>query len=232
MLELRSISKTFQTDGWTVSALSNVSMLLRQNEYVRLQGPNGSGKTTILSIIAGRYNPDEGSVWYRDQEITTIPEHGRHFAGRIFQDAREASCDELTILESLCLAQIGNKPSAFRIAVSHSRRAAAVMALEQAGFSHLRDRLDAPLRYLSGGERQVINVLCLRLRTPEAKLILADEPSNHLDPRNAERVLTLLAELATARTVVLVSHQRELEPGVQRIVSLDEGRIIDDRRVQ
>lgn len=229
MLELRDISKVFAANGYAVPALSSVSATVHDREYIRLEGPNGSGKTTLLNVIAGFCQPDTGCVLFGGQDITDTPEHRRCFIGRVFQDAREASCDHLTVLQTLCLAQIGSRPSIHHMAVTSSRKDRALLALSEAGFAHLRERLHEPLIRLSGGERQVINVLFLKLREPPAALVLADEPTNHLDPDNAMKVLDLLTELATRSAVILVSHEERMERGIGRVWRLEKGQLVDDR---
>jgi len=100
--------------------------------------------------------------------------------------------------------------------------------LKNACLNSLIDRINEPLENLSGGERQVINVLFLNLRRPMPRLILADEPTNHLDPENANHVRNLLSNLSNYCSIILVSHEKEIAPGVKKIITMEKGRFIND----
>jgi putative ABC transport system ATP-binding protein len=231
MLELRKVRRLFRNHGSVVVGLGEVSLVIDDGDYVRIEGPNGSGKTTLLNLISGSDYPDSGQVLLDGTDITRLPVFERRFLARLFQNASDGSCDDLTILESLSLAQIGRSPSFLRGAINRQRQEAVLSIIKSAGMNDLAGRLDCPLRYLSGGERQVVNLLFLQLQIPMPRFILADEPTNHLDPDNALRVLELLARLSKTSSVLLVSHDEQLEVGLTRIVRLDRGRVIRDERV-
>jgi putative ABC transport system ATP-binding protein len=228
MIELINVSKSFCTNGYSIVALDNISVKIEDNDYVQVRGPNGSGKTTLLNVISGAEIPDKGKVFFEGKEITYLQEYRRNFISRIFQDSRYASCDHISILHTLCLAQFDQRPSFWRKAINDNRREMVFSVLKNACLNSLIDRINEPLENLSGGERQVINVLFLNLRRPMPRLILADEPTNHLDPENANHVRNLLSNLSNYCSIILVSHEKEIAPGVKKIITMEKGRFIND----
>ena len=221
MLCLKNISKQYRTGELIQQALNNVSLRLRDNEFVSILGPSGSGKTTLLNIIGGLDRYDSGELIisgistkdYKDRDWDT---YRNHTIGFVFQSYN--LIPHQTILTNVELAlTIGG--------VSRSeRRDRAKKALEEVG---LGDQLHKRPNQLSGGQMQ--RVAIARALVNEPRILLADEPTGALDSETSVQIMELLKTVAKKRLVVMVTHNSELaEAYSTRIVKLRDGQIIED----
>jgi ABC-2 type transport system ATP-binding protein len=198
VLEVRDLAKKF---GERV-ALRDVSLDARRGELVAIIGPNGAGKTTLLSILAGVQRADSGSISKGSGEIGWVPQ-------------QPALYSKLTVAENLRL---------FARLEGHADPEEAVeRMLEQTG---LRDRADDQLSTLSGGNRQRVNIAIGLLSEPE--VLLLDEPSTALDPRQRERLWEFILALTARGTTVLFSTHviQEAERYGTQVVVLADGELI------
>jgi ABC-2 type transport system ATP-binding protein len=180
-------------------ALRRVSLSADRGELVAVIGPNGAGKTTLLSILAGIQTPDEGSVSRAPREIGWVPQ-------------QPALYSKLTVRENLDLFA--------RLEGVADPEATVAQMLE---FAALEDRADDQVGELSGGNRQRVNVAIGLLAEPD--VLLLDEPSAALDPRQRERLWEFILRLAEHGTTVLYSthNVQEAERHAQRVVVLADG---------
>jgi ABC-2 type transport system ATP-binding protein len=198
LIETRSVSKRYG-DRW---ALKNVSMAAGRGEIVSIIGPNGAGKTTLLSITAGIQNPDEGEVSQPSGELGWVPQQAAVYG-------------KLTVAENLRLfARLEKRPDV---------EAVVGRMLRQTG---LEDRADDQVSTLSGGNRQRVNIAIGLLSEPE--VLLLDEPSASLDPRQRERLWEFLRALAEQGTAIIFSTHNvaEAERNASRVVVLADGELI------
>lgn len=221
MLQLERISKQYQTGGLIQKALDEVSLCLRDSEFVAILGPSGSGKTTLLNIIGGLDRYDTGDLiingistrQFYDREWDS---YRNHTIGFVFQSYN--LIPHQTILAnvelSLTIAGVGAK----------ERKDRAAKALEQVG---LGDQIHKKPNQLSGGQMQRVAIARALVNDPD--VLLADEPTGALDTDTGIQVMELLKEVAKDRLVVMVTHNPELaQQYADRIVRLRDGHITDD----
>jgi putative tryptophan/tyrosine transport system ATP-binding protein len=210
-------------------ALDGVDLELVRGSFTVVLGTNGSGKSSLLSAIAGSLLPTEGRVVLERQEITHWPEQRRaHLIGRVFQHPLTGTASDLTIAENLVLA--GRRGAGRRLhrALSGTRRRAVLEQVARLGMG-LEDRLDTPMGLLSGGQRQALTVLMATLVRPS--LLLLDEHTAALDPRSAELVARLTRDIVDAGglTTLMVTHS--LTQATQfgdRVLVMHRGRVVHD----
>lgn len=220
MVRLEGICRRYQVGQSEVYALRDVDLQVDRGEFVVVLGPSGSGKSTLLNIIAALDTPSAGRAVVAGREITGMS-RGQLFGFRrdvvsfVFQTFN--LFPTLTALENVqCGAEIADSPRPAR------RRAAEV--LDRVG---LAARLDHYPSELSGGEQQ--RVAIARALATGNPLLVADEPTGDLDFRTGVQILQLLREQAEAdRTVIVVTHNREISRAVDRVVELSSGRVTGD----
>lgn len=221
MLQIKNISKTYKTGELIQNALNDMSLNLRDNEFVSILGPSGSGKTTLLNIIGGLDKYDSGDMVingistkeYKDRDWDT---YRNHTIGFVFQSYN--LIPHQSILSNVEIAlTIGGKSGA-------ERRERAKKALEAVG---LGDQLHKKPNQMSGGQMQ--RVAIARALVNDPAILLADEPTGALDTETGIQVMELLKEVAKDRLVVMVTHNPEIaEKYSTRIVKLRDGKIVDD----
>ena len=221
MLQIKNISKTYVTGELVQTALNDVSLTLRDNEFVAVLGHSGSGKTTLLNMIGGLDRYDSGDLIingistkkYRDRDWDS---YRNHTIGFVFQSYNLIPHQSVLANVELALTISGIGRA--------ERRRRAKEALEKVG---LGDQLHKRPNQLSGGQMQ--RVAIARALVNDPKVLLADEPTGALDTDTSVQVMELLKEVASDRLVVMVTHNPELaETYATRIVRLKDGRITDD----
>ena len=221
MLQIKGISKRFVTGELTQIALDEVSLNLRDNEFVAILGPSGSGKTTLLNVIGGLDRYDSGDMIvngittneYTDRDWDS---YRNHTIGFVFQSYNLIPHQSILSNVELALTISGVRYS--------ERRRRAKRALEQVG---LGDQLHKRPGQMSGGQMQRVAIARALVNDPE--ILLADEPTGALDTETSEQVMKLLSEVAKSRLVVMVTHNSELaERYATRTVHLKDGVITDD----
>jgi ABC-2 type transport system ATP-binding protein len=200
LIEARSVSKRY---GERL-ALKDISLRAERGEVVAIIGPNGAGKTTLLSIVAGIQQPDDGSVEHTGGDVGWVPQQAAVYG-------------KLTVAENLRLFARLEKRSDVEGTVERM--------LRQTG---LEDRAHDQVSTLSGGNRQRVNIAVGLLSEPE--VLLLDEPSSSLDPRQRERLWEFLRGLADAGTAILFSTHNvaEADRNAQRVLVLADGELLFD----
>ncbi len=221
MLQIKNVYKQYKTGSLVQKALDDVSLNLRDNEFVAILGPSGSGKTTLLNIIGGLDRYDKGDLIingvstkkYKDRDWDS---YRNHTIGFVFQSYN--LIPHQTILANVELAlTISGVPRS-------KRREKAVKALEQVG---LANQMHKKPNQLSGGQMQRVAIARALVNDPD--IVLADEPTGALDSDTSVQVMDLLKEVAKDRLVVMVTHNPELaERYATRIVNLRDGKIRSD----
>lgn len=221
MLQIKNISKEYRTGDLVQRALDDVSINLRDNEFVAILGPSGSGKTTLLNIIGGLDIYDSGDLVinnistqkYKDRDWDS---YRNHTIGFVFQSYNLIPHQTVLANVELALTISG---------VSRSeRKRRAKEALERVG---LGDQLHKKPNQMSGGQMQRVAIARALINDPD--ILLADEPTGALDTETSLQVMELLKEVARDRLVVMVTHNPELaEEYATRIVNLKDGRITGD----
>ncbi len=213
-IELRGVTKRYETGGHTVEALKGVDLAVDAGEFLSIIGPSGSGKSTMLNLLGLLDAPTEGEVWldgidatrFSDSEATTAR---REHIGFIFQDFY--LIPTLTALENVTV------PTVFSPGGPARDRAAAL--LENVG---LADRLHHAPNELSGGQKQ--RVAIARSLINEPNVVLADEPTGNLDREIGERILETLREITgQGVTVIAVTHDEQVNEYADRVFALLDG---------
>ena len=221
MLQIQHICKEYRTGNLVQKALDDVSLNLRDNEFVAILGPSGSGKTTLLNIIGGLDRYDSGDLIingistkkYKDRDWDS---YRNHTIGFVFQSYNLIS--HQTVLSNvelaLTISGIGKE----------ERRKRAIDALKKVG---LGEQLHKKPSQMSGGQMQRVAIARALVNDPD--ILLADEPTGALDSDTSIQVMDLLKEVAKDRLVVMVTHNPELaEEYATRIVNLRDGKIRSD----
>lgn len=221
MLQVKNISKKYITGDLTQIAVNDVSLNLRDNEFVAVLGPSGSGKTTLLNIIGGLDRYDSGDIIingistkkYKDRDWDS---YRNHTIGFIFQSYNLIPHQSILANVELALTISGIS--------KNERRKRAVEALEKVG---LADHLHKRPNQMSGGQMQRVAIARALVNDPE--ILLADEPTGALDSETSVQVMELIKEIAKDRLVIMVTHNNELaKEYANRIVKLRDGKVIDD----
>lgn len=221
MLQLINICKSYTTADFTQTALDNVSVSFRDNEFVAILGPSGSGKTTLLNIVGGLDHYDSGNLiidgisteQYKDKDWDA---YRNNRIGFVFQSYN--LIPHQTVLANVELALTLSGVSR---AERHDR---AVAALQKVG---LGDHINKKPSQLSGGQMQRVAIARALINDPE--ILLADEPTGALDSKTSVQIMDLLTEIANDRLVIMVTHNPELaEEYATRIVNLADGVVRSD----
>lgn len=225
ILEAKGITKVFGSGDTEIEVLKGVDMQLRPGELTLLMGPSGSGKTTLLSILGCILSPTKGELVINGQSTKGRNAEGlanlrRTEVGFVFQSYN--LFPTLTARENVMLALDvrGSRGDAVKQAEG---------ALRAVGLGH---RLDAYPKKLSGGEKQ--RVAIARALAGSPAVILADEPTAALDSENGAAVMALLSEVAKdpSRAVLAVTHDHRTLAYADRIIKIEDGRIVDQRRTE
>jgi putative ABC transport system ATP-binding protein len=219
-IQLRKVRKRFETSAGAFTALDDIDLGVKRGEFLAVVGKSGSGKSTLLNMLAGIDRPTSGEVLVADTPVHTLTQdqlaawRGKS-VGVVFQFFQ--LLPTLTALENVML------PMDFSNTVaSKDRTTKAIKLLERVGVTEQAHKLPSSL---SGGQQQ--RVAIARALANDPPLLLADEPTGNLDSRTAEQVLNLFADLAASgKTVVMVTHERDVSAWVSRTVTLADGRVI------
>ncbi len=223
LILLAGVIKRFATAAGDFEALRGVDLTVDHGEFVAVVGKSGSGKSTLLNMIAGIDRPSEGSIKVHGSSLGQLSEaqlarwRGLNL-GVVFQFFQ--LMPTLTALENVQL------PMDFAGRGSGSAaKARARELLDRMGLAQQADKLPAAL---SGGEQQ--RVAIARALANDPPLVVADEPTGNLDSATADQVFHLFEELvASGKTIVFVTHDRDLARRASRVLEIADGRIISDR---
>ena len=214
---MRNARRTYYL-GEPVHALDGVSLSLPEGSFTAVMGPSGSGKSTLMNLLGCLDTPDEGVVEIDGRPVTELSGAQRARLrgteiGFIFQP--------FNLMPRLSAAENATLPMVFNTDVEMGRRERAEQLLERVG---LGDRLDHDPTELSGGQRQ--RVAIARALVNEPSLVLADEPTGNLDTDTGAEIMDLFEELhAEGRTILMVTHERQIAEHAEQIVHLVDGRI-------
>lgn len=207
-----------------IHAVDGVTLNIRSGEFVALLGASGSGKSSLLNLIAGLDSPTSGSVVTGDRDLAglsrqELAQYRRHTVGMVFQSFN--LIPSMTVLENVEL------PLRFAEVERSKRAALATAALERVGLS---GRLSHRPIELSGGEQQRVALARALINSP--RILLADEPTGNLDSHTGSEVMELIRKLneSLQMTVVLVTHERDLaEKFAGRMIFLADGKVVADQ---
>jgi putative ABC transport system ATP-binding protein len=210
-------------------ALNGLLLRIDKGEFVSVIGSNGAGKSTLLGAIAGDVAASRGRILLDGDDVTRMPAESRaRYVARVFQDPLAGSCSALSIADNLALAMARGQRRGLASALRRERLTQLRDRVSELGLG-LEARLDQPMGSLSGGQRQSLALVMATLAP--SSILLLDEHTAALDPRNAEFVMDLTRRLAErfGLTVLMVTHsmRQALDVG-SRTVMLHEGAIVLD----
>jgi putative ABC transport system ATP-binding protein len=223
VIELRDISKAYDTAAGKFLALKHIDIQIHAGEFVAVIGRSGSGKSTLINLITGIDTPTSGEVFVASTPVHDLDQEklavwrGKN-VGIVFQFFQ--LLPTLTVAENIVLPMDFCKTYPQR-----ERRERAFSLLEKVGIVEQADKLPSDL---SGGQQQ--RAAIARALANEPQLLVADEPTGNLDSQTSDAVIQLFADLATeGKTVVMVTHERDLSRHFTRSISLSDGVVVNDR---
>ena len=219
MITLKNVSKWYKMGNITVNALQDVSLHIETGEFVVVLGPSGSGKTTLLNIISALDVPSEGTVLVNGDDVTQMTQ-GQRFAFR--RESVSFIFQSFNLFPSLTAEENVQFCIDMRRNGYHHNDAQAVLASVGLG-----ERARHFPHELSGGEQQ--RVAIARALATGNPVLLADEPTGELDFKTGVQILQLLMEQAAeGKTILVVTHNREISRIADRVIELSSGRIVRD----
>ncbi len=220
MIALDQVTKTYPGD---VKALRGISLRIKKGEFVFIVGQSGSGKTTLFKLLCKELEPTTGKIYINNKNLGRLRRHQvpklRRGVGVVFQDFRLLK--DRNVYENIAFAQ--------HVVGAPSRRIKKNV-MDMLKLVGLEDKVKALPSELSGGEQQRVALARALVNNPP--LLLADEPTGNLDPKNSWEIMKLLEAInQRGTTVVIVTHNREIVEKMQkRVVTMSQGVIISDER--
>jgi len=220
ILEAKNVSKTYTIEDRQLCVLDNVSLAIEGGEFAVIQGSSGSGKSTLLSLLSGLDSPSTGRIIVAGQDITDWSEDQlaplrNATIGFVFQSFHLVP--SLSALENVMF------PAELR--QDRQARKKAEFLLDRVGLSARRANFP---HQLSGGEKQRVAICRALVNDPQ--ILFADEPTGNLDSKNGAAILASLLDLHRERqtTLVLVTHSPEIANRADRLITMQDGRVISD----
>jgi putative ABC transport system ATP-binding protein len=221
MLRISNLSKTYKKDNMPIPALRDISLEVKQGEFVSIVGRSGSGKSTLLNLIGGLDTATSGKIFFKETDLTQmkrseLAQHRRFSVGMVFQSFN--LIPYRTALENVALALTFGGIS------RNKRKSIAEKLLSQVGLEH---RLQHKPSELSGGEAQRVAIARALANNPV--MLLADEPTGNLDSLTAEEIIGLIQNLNQDHglTVLMVTHEPEIAESVShKVIHFLDGKIV------
>jgi putative ABC transport system ATP-binding protein len=223
IIRTHNLQRHYYMGGETIHALSGVDLSIGRGEYVAIMGPSGSGKSTLMNMIGCLDTPDEGEYWLNGKLVSAMKERElarvrNREVGFVFQT--------FNLLPRTNALHNVEMPLIYSGMRRKERLARAREALKRVG---LGERMNHRPNEMSGGQRQRVAVA--RALVTQPSILLADEPTGNLDSTTSREIMALFDELhAAGHTIILVTHEAEIADHAERIISLLDGAIAEDRR--
>lgn len=220
LIEIRDLGKTYVSGESEVTAIDRMSLSIDDGEFVTIMGQSGSGKSTLLSILGAMNRPSRGQVLVDSLDLYALTNEQRadfrsEYLGFIFQSFQLVPY--LTLLENVTL------PMAITGKKKKIKQAMAMAVIERVGLGQKAQRLPDQL---SGGEQERVAIARAIVNRPP--IILADEPTGNLDSSTAREIMELLQDLSReGHTVIMVTHNAEMEAYAHRSIRVQDGRVVE-----
>ncbi len=223
MMKLSDIKKVYGNGPLEVPVLHGIDLEIEDGEFVAIMGPSGSGKSTLMNIIGFLDYPSEGTYELNGEKTGSVKENKlarlrNEHIGFVFQ--------QFFLLPRLNALKNVESPLVYANVPKRERTERAKQMLTKVG---LEERMGHLPNELSGGQKQRVAIARALVNNPT--IILADEPTGALDSKTSAQIMELLVELnKEGKTVIIVTHEEEIADYTNRIITLRDGRITDDRR--
>lgn len=220
MLHLKNIFKYYDSKFQRSFVLKDIDLKVEEGELISIMGPSGSGKSTLLNIIGLLDAPSEGEYWLYDTDVLKVKEkkrteYHRDFMGFIFQAYH--LIEEMTVYENI------ETPLIYKGVKRKERQAMVADLLDRFGVVAKKDLFP---QQLSGGQQQLVGIARAIIGKP--KLLLADEPTGNLHSKQGEMIMDTLKQLhSEGMTIIQVTHNDKFAAYGERIIQLEDGRIIN-----
>lgn len=230
MLKLLNLHKTFNPNTVnSKTALDGLNLTVNDGDFITVIGGNGAGKSTLFNAISGVWKVDEGQILIDDQDITNMPEHKRaKFLGRVFQDPMLGTAANMQVQENLALALSRGEKRGLSFGINKKEMELIKNALTGLDLG-LEERLTAKVGLLSGGQRQALTLIMATIKKP--KLLLLDEHTAALDPKTANKVLTITEKIVSENKISTIMITHNMNDAIKygnRLIMMYDGKIIFD----
>ena len=230
MLKAIDIDKTFDKGLPTENVLfEKFNLEIDKGEFISVVGSNGSGKTTMLNLIAGYLPADSGKIVFDGADVTNMAEYKRASKiARVFQDPKMGTCASMTVAENITMALNKGKPYGLKWGLKKTYKDDFADMLKTLNMN-IEDKVDVLCGQLSGGQRQALALLMSTITRPE--LLLLDEHTAALDPRTSENIMQLTRKVIEERNITALMITHNLEYAIRfgtRLIMLHEGQILLD----
>ena len=225
IIELKHITKEYRSDAVVTPALSDIDLIIEKGEFIAIMGASGSGKTTLLNIIGCMDIPTSGTYIFDGVDLSHEKEkslsliRGRRIAF-VFQHF--ALIDDYTVFENVEVPLLKQTMS------KSERKKKVTAALKTVGITDLSRK--KPI-HISGGQKQ--RAAIARAIACGADVILADEPTGALDSKTGKEIMGIFSDLnAAGKTIILITHDRQIASYAKRLITIQDGRILSDEQVK
>ena len=224
MIELKNISKWYQSGGNRTFVLKDINLHIQKGAFVSIMGPSGSGKSTLLNIIGMLDEPSEGQYHFMDQPVYELKEKQRsqlykQHIGFVFQSYH--LIDELTVYENI------ETPLLYQNVKGAERKALVSDMLDRFQIVGKKDLFPSQL---SGGQQQLVGIFRALISKPQ--LLLADEPTGNLNSAQGEEIMKLFQKLNSEEgvTIIQVTHSEKNAAYSQKVIELLDGRVVQNQK--
>lgn len=224
MITATKVSKIYRTGEVETTALDNITFKIEKGEFVAIMGPSGSGKSTLMHILGALDTPSSGSYVLDNQEVGNLSEDQlaeirNKKIGFVFQ--------AFNLLPRTSALKNVMIPMMYGGVVKEQRITLAEKFLKMVGLS---DRMEHTSAQLSGGQQQ--RVAIARALVLDPAIILADEPTGNIATNQAEEIMDIFRKLnKEGRTIIMITHEPDIAANAKRIISIRDGKIVDDKKI-
>jgi putative ABC transport system ATP-binding protein len=225
LIELIGVKKTYFTEGKETPVLFGIDFKIEEGEYVAIMAPSGTGKSTLLNILGTLDKPTEGKYLFKDKDLTELNDDQlsqlrNKSIGFVFQLFN--LLNRVSVLDNVLL------PLLYAANYPKDAKERAIHLLNMVGLS---ERIHFKPNALSGGQQQRVAIARALINEPD--VLLADEPTGNLDSKSSEEILNIFDEIhRQGRTLVVVTHELDVAKRAQRVITMKDGKVFKEEKVQ